>query len=134
MAGEPAAELDDRRLVVLVVEREREDDPERRADDERRQEEERLETAPVADAALPELARVRLHGAVGDDLLQLALDEDVEEGDVAAVAGVENQTGALGAAADGDQLVADLLGEASGVEEVDGALFLLFLFEAMHMH
>ena len=48
-----AAELDDRRLVVLVVQREREDDPDRRNEGEHCHEGEDLCSAPMRNATFP---------------------------------------------------------------------------------
>ena len=99
--GEAAEELDPGRLVVFGVEGEREDDPHRREDHHYPREGVELPAGPVLDAnhdlinyrmphgflsinyldgALPQVAGVGLHRRVGDDLLQLALDEDVKEG------------------------------------------------------
>ena len=44
---------------------------------------------------------------------------------VPSVAGLQHELGRLDGAAYGDQLVADLLGEAGGLHQVHGALLLL---------
>ncbi len=51
--GEVAAELDDRRLVVLVVQRQGEDDPDRGDEGEQRHEGENLCPTPVRNATFP---------------------------------------------------------------------------------
>ena len=70
MRRQVAAKFHNGRLVVFIVQGKREDEPKRGKDDKRGEEEEGSEAGPVLDAALPKLGGVRLHGRVGDDLME----------------------------------------------------------------
>lgn len=58
-------------------------------------------------------------------LLHFALDEHIQKRNIPTVGRLQNQAGILRAAGDVHQLVADLFGEARGLEEVVGAFFFL---------
>ena len=85
MRDQVGHELDDRNLVDAELERQTKDRPEGREEDHGDEDEHELPRGPVRQVASPHLGKVHLDGGVGDHLLLLTLDQQVQKRHVLVV-------------------------------------------------
>ena len=123
VAGEVGEELDDRDLVHLVLDGHAEEEPHGREEDHQEEESQHLGVAPV-EVPLPDLLQVLLHHELRDHHLLVALDQNVDEGSVAAVGRVQDGVRGLHVAGGDDQLPGELLAEVRGLQQVLRTLLL----------